>query len=110
MFMTHYAVTATCPSGEVAARYISWLVDEGHLEAVRRAGAVSALAVRLDPPPNAPCKSVRVLSIYHFADRNAFHAYEKDHAPRLRAEGVARFDGAGITFERSTGEIVYESR
>lgn len=106
MYPTHYAVVASCPSGKIAAEYIEWLTDGGHLQDVRNAGALTASAVRLDPPANAPSVPVRVLSLYTFADRAAFDAYERAHAPRLRAEGLAKFGDSGIVFARETGEVI----
>lgn len=39
--------------------------------------------------------------------RACFETYERDHAPRLRAEGLARFPvESGIRYSRSLGEIV----
>ncbi len=110
MYATHYAVVATCPTGAVAAQYLEWLIDEGHLQAVRDAGALTAEAVRLDPPPNAPPTPIRVLSLYTFAGRNEFDQYERDHAPRLRAEGAEKFGKSGITFTRETGEVIAQLR
>jgi hypothetical protein len=104
--MTHYAVTAICPTAEIAAEYVDWLTEGGHLQAVIDAGAVSAEAIRLDPPPNAPSTPVRIVSEYRFKDRHAFESYEREHAPKLRAEGRERFESMGLRFERETGEIV----
>lgn len=104
--MTHYAVTALCPTGEIAVEYLEWLTFGGHLRAVLDAGAVSATAVRLDPAPHAAVPPVRIMSVYRFASREAFAAYERDHAPRLRAEGLEKFGDRGLTFVRETGEII----
>lgn len=106
MYPTHYSVTASCPSGKIAAEYLEWLTEGGHLQDVRDAGALTAEAVRMDPPPNAPPTPVRVLSLYTFADRAAFDAYEREHAPRLRAEGLEKFGDSGIGFSRETGEVI----
>jgi len=106
MYATHYAVTAACPSGTIAAEYLEWLTDGGHLQDVKDAGATSARVVRLDPPPNAPSTPIRVLSLYTFESRNAFDDYEREHAPRLRAEGLEKFGDAGIEFSRETGEVI----
>jgi hypothetical protein len=106
MYQTHYAVTAFCPSSEAAAAYLDWLVDGGHLRDVLEAGAESARAIRLDPFPNAPPTPIRVVSVYTFKDRSAFEAYEREHAPRLRAEGLEKFKDVGLRFQREIGEIV----
>jgi len=109
MYPTHYAVTAFCPSSKVAAEYLDWLIDGGHLKDVLEAGATSAQAIRLDPPPNAPPTPVRVVSVYTFKDRAAFERYEREHAPRLRKEGLETFKDAGLRFQRETGEIVHSA-
>jgi len=106
MYATHYAVVAACPTGAIAAEYLEWLTEGGHLQAVRDAGALTAQAVRLDPPPNAPPKPIRVMSLYTFESRHAFEQYEREHAPRLRAEGVEKFGDSGITFTREHGEVI----
>ena len=106
MFPTHYAVTARLPSSELAVEYLDWLGSGGHLQAVIDGGASSACAVRLDPAPHESAMPVRIMSLYTFPSREAFAAYERDHAPALRADGVARFGDRGIEFERTTGEIV----
>jgi len=109
MYRVHYAVTASCPTGETAARYLDWLTKGGHLRAVLDAGALSAKAVRLDPPPNAPANPVRVLSLYTFESREAFARYEREHAPALRQDGVSLFGESGIVFHREIGEVLEES-
>ncbi|MBB1087730.1 DUF4286 family protein [Lysobacter sp. SG-8] len=45
----------------------------------------------LDPPPGAGRASLCVH--YRLENAEAFQAYIRDHAPRLRAEGEARFGG-----------------
>ncbi len=106
MYQTHYSVVASCPTGEIASDYLDWLVDGGHLEALLDAGAMTAEAVRLDPIPNATATPIRIMSVYTFASRADLDRYLHDHAPRLRAEGLAKFGDSGITFQRETGEIV----
>jgi hypothetical protein len=76
----------------------------GHIADVIAAGAVSGEVIVLDTEPGQPA---RVQSRYTFANRAAFDAYVRDHAPRLRADGLARFGTSGITFERAAGEVVY---
>jgi len=102
----HYAVTATLPSFSVRDEYVAWLASatagHGHVADVIAAGATSGEVILLDGegPP-------RVQARYTFANRDEFDAYVRDHAPRLRAEGLARFGSWGITFERTAGEVVY---
>ncbi|HEY8079723.1 MAG TPA: hypothetical protein VIF62_36585, partial [Labilithrix sp.] len=75
-----------------------WL-RERHIADVCASGAESGELVVLD--------ASTVLVRYRFASREAFTAYERDHAPRLRAEGIAQLAGAPALFTRTTGEIVY---
>ena len=96
--MFAYTVTCTFPDSAVAEQWLKWLREE-HLAEVCAAGALDAEVVRFDGIP-ARCE-VR----YHFASRDAFAAYERDHAPRLRAEGLRRFPPeCGLKYERSIGE------
>lgn len=98
-----YAVIATLPDESTARQYIDWLTD-GHVRAVLEGGAAEATVTRLHTERDEPA---RVESRYRFASRAAFEAYERDHAPALRADGVARFGGrAGVSFARWTGELV----
>ncbi len=99
--MICYTVRAEFTSGDVAEEWIAWLAQE-HLEDVLAAGAVDAEVVRLDGE-SAVCE-VR----YHFDSRDAFSRYERDHAPRLRAEGLKRFSPErGVTYSRSVGASVF---
>lgn len=43
-------------------------------------------------PPPGPGR-VGLCTRYRLADRAAVDAYLRDHAPRLRADGIARFGG-----------------
>ncbi len=83
-----YTVTCTFPDDATRDAWLAWLRD-GHLADV------------LDgDPPRAEAR-------YTFADRAAFEAYERDHAPRLRADGLARFPpGGGLAYARTTGRFV----
>jgi hypothetical protein len=99
-----YTVTATFPDPEVADAWLRWLRD-GHIAAVLAGGASSAHIVALDAP--ALCYEV----LYRFPSREAFDRYEKDHAPRLRAEGLSLFPlERGIAYRRSVGIITDEFR
>lgn len=98
--MIAYTVTCTFDDPSVAVEWLDWLEIE-HLADVCEAGALSADVVRLDGDP-VTC-AVR----YRFASREAFDAYERDHAPRLRAEGLERFPlERGLAYARSVGEVV----
>ena len=96
-----YTVSCQFTDPEVATRWLAWL-ENGHLADVVAAGAESAYGVRLDGDP------VRCEARYTFATREAFEAYERDHAPRLRAEGLELFPlDLGLEYSRSIGEIVH---
>jgi hypothetical protein len=97
-----YTVGCEIDDPGVAERWLAWLADE-HLAEVLGAGAVAAEVVRLDGEAGRPAAfEVR----YRFPDRAAFEAYERDHAPGLRAEGLRRFPLAlGIRYRRTAGEI-----
>jgi hypothetical protein len=103
-----YMVIATLPNRATAEDYIRWL-DDGHLDAVIRGGARSALVVRLDPGGANARGEVRVMTQYQFADRGDFDRYVRETAPALRSEGLARFGPQrGVRFERSVGQVVAE--
>ncbi len=99
-----YTVRATLPTAAAAAAYAAWLLD-GHVQAVLAAGASDAAVIRLDAPPDATGWPVEAR--YAFADRAGYDRYVREHAPRLRAEGLARFGPeSGIAFQRTVGEIL----
>lgn len=97
-----YTVTVEFEAPEVAEEWLAWLRD-GHLAQVLAAGAQDAELVEWETPPPQRRFEVR----YHFASIAAFAAYEKDHAPRLRAEGLERFPTArGIRYQRFSGPVL----
>jgi hypothetical protein len=71
-----------------------WLRDR-HIKDVLAAGAQGA---KLYVHGDAYAIEVR----YTFDSREAFDAYERNHAPRLRADGVAFLAGRPARFTRST--------
>jgi hypothetical protein len=97
-----YVVRCVCDTPELSARMERWLLGAaprpGHFDDVLAAGALSASLARFDDAPLA------VEARYAFATREAFATYERDHAPRLRAEGRALFP-EGVRFERRIGEV-----
>lgn len=102
-----YTVIAEFEDPAVAAEWIAWLRD-GHLADVLAAGAIDAEVVAIDGESATPvvCE-VR----YRFADRASLDRYFKIDAPRLRAEGLAKFPPErGIRYRRSVGEIVAANR
>jgi hypothetical protein len=97
-----FAYTVRCEFDDpaVADQWIAWMKTE-HLAEVRAAGARRAEVIRFDGSP--ACCEAR----YLFDSRPSFEAYERDHAPRLRARGRERFPpGPGLRYTRSTGEVV----
>lgn len=93
-----YSVLADFDDPAVAEEWVHWLVD-GHLDDVVKAGAQAAELVRWGP--------LRLESRYRFESPEAFATYERDHAPKLRAEGLQKFPPSrGIRMTRSTGEIL----
>jgi hypothetical protein len=98
----YYAVNASMPEPGMAGEYIAWL-NGGHAAEVVRGGALTAMVVRLDDAPGGPA---RVMTAYTFESRQAFARYERETAPRLRAEGVQKFGTRGVGFERLVGEVV----
>jgi hypothetical protein len=100
---TRYTVIASFDDPAVAAEWVAWLRDE-HLADVIAAGALEAEVVAIEGEAAAPIElEVR----YRFTDRASLERYFNDHAPRLRAEGLAKFPPErGIRYRRSVGEAV----
>ncbi len=85
---------------DLANAWLDWMHGE-HVGQVLASGARSAEIVRLDAPVTT------FEARYEFASRQEFQHYERDHAQRLRADGLRRFPPeSGVRFERTTGEIV----
>ncbi|MFZ9692035.1 MAG: DUF4286 family protein [Phycisphaerales bacterium] len=100
---TRYTVIASFDDPGVAAEWVAWLRDE-HLADVLAAGALDAEVVALEGAAAVP---VELEVRYRFADRASLEQYFADHAPRLRAEGLAKFPPErGIRYRRSVGEAV----
>jgi hypothetical protein len=94
-----YTVTATFENPAVAEEWVGWLVA-GHIAEVMARGAVTAEILEMDGRPR--CVEVR----YIFPSRAVFDHYDKEHAPRLRAEGIRRFPAErGIGYRRSIGVV-----
>lgn len=73
---------------------LAWLRNR-HIQDVLEAGALEALV------KDAPL-SIEIR--YRFESADAFAEYERDHAPRLRADGIAFLAGRTARFTRSTSE------
>src|SRR5262245_2656312 len=99
MAVIAYTVAATFEDAALAEEWLRWL-HEGHIANVLAGGATDAEVVALD----GSIKSFEVR--YHFRSREDFARYERDHAPRLRAEGLQKFPPErGVTYRRSVGEV-----
>lgn len=97
-----YAVQATLLNHKAYERYLDWLFS-GHVEQVCQ-WAECAEVVSLEADEESDGEARHVLSVYWFADREAFEQYEKEGAPVLRAEGVALASTlGGISFKREVG-------
>jgi hypothetical protein len=100
MAVVAYTVAVTFPDAVLADEWLRWLA-EGHIAEVLAGGATDAEVVAFDSPE----RSFEVR--YHFPSREVFERYERDHAPRLRADGLRRFPvERGITYRRSLGGVV----
>lgn len=97
-----YTVSVEFSDPTVAEEWLEWL-KAGHLAEVLAGGAADAEVIELIVPPPRRRFEVR----YHFADADAFAIYEREHAPRLRADGLARFPPErGVSYQRSTGQVL----
>lgn len=98
--MLHYAVACEFDNAETAQEWVDWLERE-HLAEVCQAGALSAEIIRMDGD------TIRYEVHYRFRSRAAFDIYEREHAPRLRAQGLRLFPlELGLRYARSTGEVI----
>lgn len=93
-----YEVLATAIDDCAAAEWLEWLHTK-HLADVIAAGARSGRVIRLDEPART------LVAQYEFESREAFERYVREHAPRLRAEGIELF-GDRLSYSRRSGEIV----
>jgi isopentenyldiphosphate isomerase len=93
-----YSVAATFTDRAVADEWLAWL-NGGHIaDCLAAGGALDAEIIAVEGA--ALTYEVR----YRYPSRHAFTVYERDHAPRLRAEGLRLFPVArGITYRRDTG-------
>lgn len=101
-----YTVTAELPDPDTLREYVSWLTG-GHLDQIVAGGASRAEVIGpLRGASGGYEGPLRVESRYIFPTLEAFRAYEAVHAPRLRAEGLARFGPErGVRMARSLGEV-----
>jgi dipeptidase E len=99
-----YTVAVTFTDPALAQQWLAWLRG-GHIAAVLAGGAEHAEVIELEGG-EALTFEVR----YRFPSREAFAVYERDRAPRLRAEGTSLFPPEkGVTYRRSTGLVTTSS-
>ena len=92
-----YTVCCSFSASEVAASWLRWLHEE-HIQDVLDAGASSAEIFKME---DGLTYEVR----YQFSSRLEFEQYERDHAPRLRQEGLQKFPlELGLAYSRTTGQ------
>jgi hypothetical protein len=98
--MIVYTVICEFDDDSTATEWATWLRDE-HLADVCAAGAISATLVRLEA-------SARIYEArYIFPSREDFGRYERDHAPRLREEGLRLFPlRRGLRYRRTLAEVI----
>lgn len=73
----------------IRAEYLAWL--RVHVAVIRALdGFTGAECFEVLDPPAAAGRAMFCVQ-YRLVDAAALEAYLRDHAPRLRAEGVARF-------------------
>lgn len=97
-----YEVGVTFHDPALAPKWLAWLKD-GHIADVMRGGATSARIIELDPAD--PGSDPRYVVQYEFASRRALDTYLSEHAPRLRAEGLAKFAPPAVTYDRRVGTL-----
>lgn len=93
-----YTVTCTLPNLTKAREWLDWMRD-GHVQEVIKCGASSAEIVRY--------ADLHYEVRYIFPDRISYDGYIRDHAPRLRAEGLKLFPPEdGFVYTRSATEFI----
>jgi dipeptidase E len=98
--LVSYTVEATFTDPALAESWLAWL-HGGHLAQVVAAGALDAEVVEME---SAAGRSFEVR--FHFASREAFDHYQREHAGRLREEGLRLFPvEKGVTYQRRVGVV-----
>lgn len=99
-----YTVTCRIKDEQKAEEWLAWLRD-GHIAEVLAGGTNDAEIIRLDDDgESGSCFEI----LYYFETRELFDDYVANRAPRLRAEGLARFpEEDGFIYSRKIGEVIY---
>ncbi len=101
-----YTVYTTFQDPRLADEWLRWLRD-GHIAEVMAGGATDGAIIELDPSADAPAGRRAFEVRYHFPSRESFALYEKEHAPRLRAEGLKLFPvERGVSYRRAVGVVL----
>jgi hypothetical protein len=93
-----YEVLATARDDASGEAWAEWL-NSKHIADVIAAGAKSGRLIKLDEPARTYAAQ------YEFESREAFDRYVRDHAPRLRTEGIELF-GDRLMYTRRSGEML----
>ncbi len=92
-----YEVNIDLDAG-IEAEYRAWL--PGHVEDILALpGFIDARVADVVDPPPAPGR-IAICMHYRLHDEAALQAYFEQHAPRLRADGIARFGGKFVATRR----------
>lgn len=103
-----YVVRVAIDDARVFDGYVGWLRDT-HVGDVCTLGARDADLLVMDVTPNEPYV---VETHYRFVSRDAYEAYERDHAGRLANQALAELKrlgaepGHGVAIHRATGKAL----
>jgi len=77
------------PQAAIEAEYRRWL--DAHVREMRALPGFLGAELFERRDPAAPAGELALCVQYRLRDSEALEAYFRDHAPRLRAEGIAHF-------------------
>jgi hypothetical protein len=103
-----YVVRISIDDARLFDAYVGWLRD-AHIGDVCASGARDADLIVMDTAPGEP---LVVEAHYRFVSRDAFEKYEREQAPRLRAQGLTELrrlglePGRGVEITRATGKAL----
>jgi hypothetical protein len=93
-----YTVIVDLPDVQTRKGYVQWLAND-HLAKVIDGGAIGADVIEIDAD-----RVAQVEIRYKFANMADLDVYLRDHAPKLRAEGLAKWGSvAGMSIRRTIG-------
>ncbi len=106
--MTEISYTVRCSFSQdcpmsVTQSWLAWL-ENGHIQDVIDGGAMSGKVFEIDVVNITPECHRQFEIRYRFPDRVTFDTYERETAPGLRDEGLAKFPlSKGLTYQRTVG-------